>query len=100
MKRRPILLLMLLMFLLLVLPLQAQDFDVDPNAHITWPPPVYVLRGSFELRGTANLPNQTSYFIEYRPLNDDLTSDEDAPWLPAMLPARGPEIGRASCREG
>jgi hypothetical protein len=88
--KRPILLLMFL--LLLVLPARAQDFSIDPNAHINWPPPVYVLRGSFELRGTANLPNQASYFIEYRPLNDDLTSDEDAPWFPAMLPARGPVI--------
>ncbi len=80
-----------LVFLLLVcvmLPLsaQAQDFTVDPNANISWPPPVYVLSGAFELRGTANLPNQISYFLEYRQLNDDLTARETVPWTPATLP--------------
>lgn len=73
----------------LVLPLgaQAQELPQDPNANITWPPPVYVLRGEFELHGTANLPNMTNYFIEFRPLNEDLTSDEEASWLPAALPS-------------
>jgi hypothetical protein len=72
---------------LLPLTVGAQDFDVDPNANISWPPPVYVLRGDFELRGTANLPNMASYFIEYRGLNEDLSSREDDPWLPATLPS-------------
>jgi hypothetical protein len=76
-----------IMILLLAFPAGAQDFTVDPNAHITWPPPVFVLRGQFELRGTANLPNMTSYFIEYRPLNNDLTANESAPWVPATLPS-------------
>ncbi|MBZ0299074.1 MAG: SH3 domain-containing protein [Anaerolineae bacterium] len=64
----------------------AQSVPADPNANITWPPPVYVLKGAFELRGTANLPNQASYFIEYRLLNSDLSANEIAPWLPATLP--------------
>lgn len=76
-----------LLILLTGLPAGAQDFAVDPNANITWPPPVYVLRGQFELRGTANLPNMTSYFIEYRLLNDDLTANESASWIPATLPS-------------
>lgn len=81
-----------LVFLLLIVALlpfgaQAQGFTVDPNANITWPPPVYVLSGTFELRGTANLPNQASYFIEFRQLNNDLTVRETAPWTPATLPS-------------
>lgn len=64
---------------------------VDPNANITWPPPVYVLRGDFEVRGTVNIDDAVSYFLEFRPLNEDLTPQEDTvPWIPAILPARGP----------
>ena len=87
MRRVCIILLFLLIF---TLPLHsiAQDFTVDPNANISWPPPVYVLRGAFELRGTANLPNMVSYFLEYRPLNDDLTVNETMTWLPATLPSQ------------
>jgi hypothetical protein len=59
----------------------------NPNATITWPPPVYVLRGQFQIRGSANLPNMSGYFIEYRPLGSDLNpTAPDAPWLPATLP--------------
>jgi hypothetical protein len=78
---------LVILFLLLVFPAGAQEFVVDPNANITWPPPVYVLRGQFELRGTANLPNMSSYFLEFRRLNDDLTTNETAPWTPATLPS-------------
>jgi hypothetical protein len=60
---------------------------VNPNANISWPPPVYVLRGEFTVRGSANLPNMSNYFIEFRRLNDDLSiPDEDALWTPATLP--------------
>ncbi len=60
---------------------------VDPNANINWPPPVYVLRGEVAVRGSANLPNMSSFFLEFRPLNEDLTPQEDAaPWFPATLP--------------
>ncbi len=60
--------------------------EPNPNAQITWPPPVYVLRGQFEIRGTANLPNMNSYFIEGQALNDDLTpiGGSDA-WFPVIL---------------
>lgn len=65
----------------------------NPNANITWPPPIYVLRGEFTVRGTANLPDMTSYFLEFRPLNADLTPAADnVAWTPAILPARGPVI--------
>lgn len=83
--KRTILLVILL--LLLALRVGAQEFAVDPNANITWPPPVYTLSGQFEIRGTANLPNMASYFIEYRPLHEDLTANEAAPWVPATLPS-------------
>jgi hypothetical protein len=60
--------------------------EVDPNANISFPPPVYVLRGSVDIRGSANLANMTGYFLEYRPLNSDLTVSEEALWFPAVLP--------------
>lgn len=63
----------------------------DPNVNITWPPPIYVLTGEFSVRGTANLPDMASYFLEFRPLNEDLTpADDTVEWSPAILPARGP----------
>jgi uncharacterized protein YraI len=65
----------------------APDAEINLNAHISWPPPVYVVRGEFTIRGSANLANMTNYFIEFRQLNDDLTPlDEDDPWSPAVLP--------------
>ncbi len=85
-------LLLLLLILLLALPLtvfaQIITPEPNPNASITWPPPVYVVRGEFPVRGTASLPNMTNYFIEFRPLNPDLTpqSANDV-WLPAILPS-------------
>ncbi len=68
----------------------AQD-EPDPNAAITWPPPVYLLRGAVEIRGSANLPNMTNYFLEFRELNDTLEA-EDTPPIPATLPRSTPVI--------
>lgn len=63
----------------------------NPNANVSWPPPVYVLRGTETLRGTANLPNMSNYFFEFRPLNPDLSEQPDnAPWFPATLPQTAP----------
>ncbi|MBL8134283.1 MAG: hypothetical protein JNL42_20645 [Anaerolineae bacterium] len=59
----------------------------DPNANVSWPPPVYVLRGQFEVRGTANLPNMSNYFIEFRPLGSDLQPLTPDDWFPAILPS-------------
>jgi uncharacterized protein YgiM (DUF1202 family) len=78
----------LALVLTLALTAQAQDIsptpgEVNPNANISWPPPVYVLRGQFAVRGSANLPNMLSYFLEFRPLEDDLSSaDDTVPWFP------------------
>ncbi len=79
-------LLILLIIMLLPLPGLALVAQGNPNATITWPPPVYVVHGQFQIRGTANLPNMTNYFIECHRLNDDLTLQGD--WLPAILPSR------------
>jgi hypothetical protein len=65
-----------------------------PDVDISFPPPVFVLGGEAEIVGTANTEGQISYFIEYRPLNEDLEplAGEDTPWLPATLPSRTPII--------
>jgi uncharacterized protein YgiM (DUF1202 family) len=71
---------------------QDADAVIDPNAQITFPPPVYLLRGEFEVRGTANLEGMVGYFLEYRLLNDDLTPNEDDVWLPATIPSTEPVV--------
>ncbi len=63
------------------------DAEINPDANISWPPPVYVVRGEVEIRGSANLPDMTNYFVEYRSLLEALTAaTTDVPWLPATLP--------------
>jgi uncharacterized protein YgiM (DUF1202 family) len=64
----------------------------DPNAVISFPPPVYVLRGRVEIRGTANIEGMLNHFLEFRRLNENLTVDESAEWIPATLPNRNPVI--------
>lgn len=59
--------------------------DINPDAVILWPPPVYVLRGEVEIFGSANLPNMRSYFISYRPIDDDFEPISNE-FVPAMLP--------------
>ncbi len=87
MKRTLLLLLMLLLVLPMTVFAQVGTPQPDPNANVTWPPPVYVVRGDFPIRGTANLPSMTNYFIEFRPLNDDLTPQGTSDvWFPAILP--------------
>ena len=61
-------LLMVLVLLALTVPMAAHAQTdamtaADPNANISWPPVVYVLRGSFEVRGTANLANMTNCLL-------------------------------------
>lgn len=64
----------------------------DPNGNISWPPPVYVLRGEFEIRGTANLPDMVNYFIEFRPLEDPIAPEEPLATEEAVTPgAEGEE---------
>jgi len=109
---RKLLLLGTLVFLLVAAFASAQEItptdqtDIDPDANITWPPPVYTLRGDIEIRGSANVPGLTNYFIEFRPLETEdaemtqtgegtdatpeATDDDDEverPWFPVTLPS-------------
>lgn len=65
----------------------------NPDANISFPPPVYFLRGEMQIYGSANLPNMTNYFLEYRPLiippNPDIVLPE-IPWGPISLPSNVP----------
>jgi uncharacterized protein YgiM (DUF1202 family) len=59
----------------------------NPNANISFPPPVYVLRGEFPIFGSANLPNMSNYFIEFRPLDGPLAvAGGQIVFFPAILP--------------
>ena len=90
-KTRTILLLItLLSALLLALPIHAQVLPnpPNPNANISWPPPGDTISGDFTIRGSANLPNQSNYFIEYQAVpefNPDLEVNP-LEWLPATAP--------------
>lgn len=69
--------------------IEPADADMlDPLAHISFPPPVYVVRDSVDIRGTANLPELRNLYIEFREL--DLSAmdmaDEEPQWFPATLP--------------
>jgi len=65
----------------------------NPNVMISFPPPVYVVRGFVEVRGTVNLPNISNYFLEFRSLAVNLLPlSEDEPWLPASLAQTGVKI--------
>lgn len=60
----------------------------NPNANISWPPPVYVVKGLFTVYGTANLPDMSGWFLEAR--MDDVTIPEDQGWTPVTLVSRTP----------
>ncbi len=61
--------------------------QINPDANINWPPPVYVVRSTLDVRGSANLPTMTNYFIEYRALGPDMVEPpETQPWFPVSLP--------------
>ncbi len=75
---------------LLTTPSWAQE--AEPTAEISWPPPVYVLRGEVSLMGTVNLPGMTSYYIEYRALDDDLAAPDSRAFLPVTLPSSTPVV--------
>jgi hypothetical protein len=58
-----------------------ENFNIDGN--VVFPPPIYTLRGEVTIYGTANLPNMTGFFLEFRALNPDFTTaDESVPWSP------------------
>ena len=72
-------------------PIEPGDPDMmNPEAHISYPPAVYVVRDSVDIRGTVTLESMRNFFIEFRPLDlgmmmeDD--DEEEAQWFPATLP--------------
>ena len=59
----------------------------NPDANISFPPPVYVVRDSVDIRGTVNLPKVSNFLIEFRPLAlGDMEEDAPMPWFPATVP--------------
>ncbi|MCY3831910.1 MAG: hypothetical protein OXG85_02765 [Chloroflexi bacterium] len=69
--------------------IEPKDPDMmDPAAHISFPPPVYVVRGSVDIRGTVILDIMRNFYIEFRPLDLDMMGDAAAQdqWFPATLP--------------
>ncbi len=77
---------------------------VNPAAHISYPPPVYVVRDSVDVRGTVTLENMRNFFVEFRALalggmammdedeagemegTSEMEMAEERPWLPAIFP--------------
>jgi hypothetical protein len=62
----------------------------NPQAQITFPPPVYTLRGQFPVIGTAALEGQANYFIEFRPIDGALAAGAGGVFFPAVLPSTAP----------
>jgi hypothetical protein len=58
----------------------ADDLDVA----ISYPPPVWVLSGNVEIRGTADLLNMSNYIVEYHEISFE--DEEVELWFPATLP--------------
>ncbi|TVR21379.1 MAG: hypothetical protein EA396_08195 [Anaerolineaceae bacterium] len=79
-------------------PAPDDDTTIDPNVNIIWPPPVYTLRDTLPVYGSANAAGMSNYFIEFRPLfetdpDGNVTPiSDDAPWFPISLPSRQPVV--------
>ncbi len=102
MKRIHMLILLVFSALLLLPTAQGQDEgsliapidpdSVNPEANITFPPPVYVVRDSVDIRGTVSMAELRNFFIEFRPLALDMMDMDEADdesrnqWFPATLP--------------
>lgn len=99
MKRRQFLMYVILTLLLLAPsaiaqenagPIDPVDPDmVNPQAHISFPPAVYVVRDSVDIYGTVTLELMRNFFVEYRKLDLDMMlaeGEEENQWLPATLP--------------
>jgi hypothetical protein len=86
--------------LVLVSPVAAQDTavslgDVGSGIEIIWPRPVQEVWNSGEVIGTAAVEGMLYYYLEYLPLNDDLTFPDNAPWIPATVAITQPVINGA-----
>ncbi len=96
MNRRRWIFALLIVMLALPLAVSAQtispndDTVIDPNANISFPPPIYTLRGQVRVFGSANLPNMSNYFLEFRPIVNKPNTINNSAWTPASLPATTP----------
>lgn len=87
--------LLILLLSIVAFPAAAQDADsnpfapigdpAEPGIFISFPPPIYLLSGQVEIRGTVNVPNIRGYFLETRPLRTDFTPDVQSAWTPVSL---------------
>jgi hypothetical protein len=81
------------MMIVLILGIMVQAQDIEPvvvpddtaNIAISFPPPVWVIDGSVEVLGTADVLDMSSYLLEYRELRFDTEETEEI-WFPASLP--------------
>ncbi|MCS7071627.1 MAG: SH3 domain-containing protein, partial [Anaerolinea sp.] len=90
---RAVLLTALILILTGALPALAQPTPTstpNPQAQITFPPPVYTVRGQFPVIGTAALEGQANYFIEFRPIDGALAAGAGGVFFPAVLPSTAP----------
>lgn len=99
MKGRMSLAALLLTLLIMVVPVYAQGETADPvsaqpgdGVRIIWPTPVTEVWGVGDVIGTASVANFQYYFLEYLPLNEDLSLPSSAPWLPATVASSSPAI--------
>ena len=65
--------------------------QAQSNAEITSPQAVSLVRGIVAVEGTASVPDQTGYFLQYREINEELTpiGGENALWAPVVTLQRG-----------
>ncbi len=68
---------------------------VNPEAHISFPPPVYVVRDIVDVRGTVTLASMRNFLIEFRPLVLDMETaenQEESQWFPSSVPQLDPVV--------
>lgn len=75
--------------------IEPMDMDmINAEANISFPPPVYVVRDSVDIRGTVTLAGMRRFFVEFRPLMPGMMMGEEGDaenlWLPATLPRIAP----------
>ena len=68
--------------------------DIPDDFRISWPPPVYTLSGTVDVRGSTALVNMANYFLEFRALDPeaDPEVENEEPWFPASLPSSSPVL--------
>ncbi len=59
---------------------------------ITFPVPVSEIGGQVDILGSAAVPGMAYYYLEYIPLNADLSIPENAPWIPMTIAITEPVV--------